>query len=145
MKLTLQLLALFLTTCGVAHDEPVAAVAWDDVSEAGWTLAETGFVELPARHITHALSAGEKLVTVVDATGAAFMAQVRKGGGATPLIPMDERMSAGGRWAHLTLRRAPRPPLFRRRACAGSHFPLKPVLGCARSKPPPQTFGASEY
>ena len=110
MKLTLQLLALFLTTCGVAHDEPVAAVAWDDVSEAGWTLAETGFVELPARHITHALSAGEKLVTVVDATGAAFMAQVRKGGGATPLIPMDERMSAGGRWAHLTLRRAPRPP-----------------------------------
>lgn len=97
-------LCLLLTTCGVEHPEaPAAELAWDEGSEAGWTVASAGYVQLPARHITKTVSADEKLVALIDATGATFIARVRRGQTSATLLPAEEMVSSSGRLTHLTV------------------------------------------
>ena len=99
-------LSLFITTCGVQHPgAPEAQLAWDDGAEAGWTVTQAGYLELPAHHLTKSVGADQKLVTVVDATGATFIAQLIRGQKSATLVPADEHLSASGRWTHLTMDR----------------------------------------
>ncbi len=119
--------SLLLTTCGVAHpgngEGPVAQLSWDEGSEAGWTVTDPGYVELPARHLTKTVSADEKLVTVVDATGATFIAQLRRAQGPATLLPADEHLSSSGPWTHLTVHRARRPDRDHGHDLAGDRAP----------------------